>query len=83
MIMRIASDAETAAQPAPHMDPPPLLNNQGERGQFVLTAGNPDASGKAAAFRVLTQDVVLSKPMAKQEIDRYTFRSPGQAGSYF
>jgi uncharacterized protein (DUF885 family) len=35
------------------------------------------------AFRVLTQDVVLSKPMARQEVDRYTFRSPGQAGSYF
>ena len=181
MIMRIASDAETAAQPAPHMDPPPLLNNHGERGQFVLTTGNPDASGKTeafddftykaaawtltahegrpghelqfsamvergvsqarslfafnsvnvegwalyaeaemvpyepldgqlialqlrllrgaramldpmlnlgltdrdTAFRVLTQDVALSNPMAKQEVDRYTFRSPGQAGSYF
>jgi uncharacterized protein (DUF885 family) len=181
MIMRIASDAETAAQPAPHMDPPPLLNNHGERGQFVLTTGNPDASGKTeafddftykaaawtltahegrpghelqfsamvergvsqarslfafnsvnvegwalyaeaemvpyepldgqlialqlrllrgaraildpmlnlgltdrdTAFRVLTQDVSLSKAMAKQEVDRYTFRAPGQAGSYF
>ena len=181
MIMRIASDAETAAQPAPHMDPPPLLNNHGERGQFVLTTGNPDASGKTeafddftykaaawtltahegrpghelqfsamvergvsqarslfafnsvnvegwalyaeaemvpyepldgqlialqlrllrgaramldpmlnlgltdrdTAFRVLIQDVALSKPMARQEVDRYTFRSPGQAGSYF
>jgi uncharacterized protein (DUF885 family) len=181
MIMRLASDAENAAQPAPHMDPPPLINNNGQRGQFVLTTGNPDASGKAeqfddftykaaawtltahegrpghelqfsamvergvsqarslfafnsvnvegwalyaeaemvpyepldgqlvalqlrllraaramldpmlnlgltdrdTAFRVLTQDVALSKPMAKQEVDRYTFRSPGQAGSYF
>jgi uncharacterized protein (DUF885 family) len=181
MIMRLASDAENAAQPAPHMDPPPLINNHGERGQFVLTTGNPDASGKAeafddftykaaawtltahegrpghelqfsamvehgvslarslfafnsvnvegwalyaeyemvpyepldgqlialqlrllraaramldpmlnlgltdpdTAFRVLTQDVVLSKPMARQEVDRYTFRMPGQAGSYF
>jgi len=181
MIMRLASDAENAAQPAPHMDPPPLLNNHGERGQFVLTTGNPDASGKAeafddftykaaawtltahegrpghelqfsamvergvsqarslfafnsvnvegwalyaeaemvpyelldgqlialqlrllraaramldpmlnlgmtdrdTAFRVLTQDVALSNPMAKQEVDRYTFRAPGQAGSYF
>ena len=181
MIMRLASDAENAAQPAPHMDPPPLINNNGQRGQFVLTTGNPDATGKAeqfddftykaaawtltahegrpghelqfsamvergvsqarslfafnsvnvegwalyaeaemvpyepldgqlvalqlrllraaramldpmlnlgltdrdTAFRVLTQDVALSKPMAKQEVDRYTFRSPGQAGSYF
>jgi uncharacterized protein (DUF885 family) len=181
MIMRLASEAENAAQPAPHMDPPPLINNHGERGQFVLTTGNPDAGGKAesfddftfkaaawtlvahegrpghelqfsamvergvsqarslfafnsvnvegwalyaeaemvpyepldgqlialqlrmmraaramldpmlnlgltdrdTAFRVLTQDVVLSNAMAKQEVDRYTFRSPGQAGSYF
>jgi len=35
------------------------------------------------AFRVLTRDVVLSDAMAKQEVDRYTFRMPGQAGSYF
>jgi len=180
MIMRIASDAETAAQPAPHMQAPPLLNNHGERGQFVLTTGNPDASGKTEAFddfsykaatwtltahegrpghelqfsamvehgvsqarslfafnsvnvegwalyseaemvpyephdgqlialqlrmlraaramldpmlnlgltdrdtayRVLTEDVGLSKPFAQQEVDRYMFRMPGQAGSY-
>jgi hypothetical protein len=181
MIMRIASDAETAAQPAPHMDRPPLINNHGERGQFVLTTGNPDASGKTesfddftykaaawtltahegrpghelqfsamvergvsiarntfafnsvnvegwalysememmpyephdgqlialqlrllrasramldpmlnlgmtdrdTAYRVLTEDVGLSKPFAQQEVDRYMFRMPGQAGSYF
>lgn len=45
MIMRLASEAESAAQPAPHMDPPPLINNHGERGQFVLPLGNPP-SGK-------------------------------------
>jgi len=180
MIMRIASAAETAAQPAPHMQPPPLLNNHGERGQFVLTTGNPDTSGKTesfddftykaatwtltahegrpghelqfsamvehgvsiarsqfafnsvnvegwalyseaemvpyephdgqlialqlrllraaramldpmlnlgltdrdTAYRVLTEDVGLSKPFAQQEVDRYMFRMPGQAGSY-
>jgi uncharacterized protein (DUF885 family) len=27
-------------------------------------------------------DVVLSEPMAKQEVDRYTFWAPGQATSY-
>ena len=37
----------------------------------------------AAAKRLLMEDVVLSEPMAKQEIDRYTFVSPGQATSYF
>ena len=179
MIMRVASDAETAAQPAPHMDPPPLIGNKGERGTFVLTAGNPGSKGggyddfshkgatwtltahegrpghelqftamvergvslprslfafnsvnvegwalyaeaetkpyeplegqlfalqarlqRAAraildpmlnlgqisperAHKVLTDEVGLSSAMADQEVDRYTFRAPGQATSYF
>jgi uncharacterized protein (DUF885 family) len=36
-----------------------------------------------AAKQVLMDQVLLSEPMAKQEIDRYTFNSPGQATSYF
>ncbi len=183
MIMRLASEAENAAQPAPHMQPPPLVNNKGERGQFVLTTGNPPATAgakttgyddftyRAAAWTltahegrpghelqfsamvergvsqarsifafnsvnvegwalyaeaemkpyepldgqlitlqlrlqraarafidpmlnlglmtrerahdIMTQDVCLSEAMTKQEIDRYTFRSPGQATAYF
>jgi uncharacterized protein (DUF885 family) len=183
MIMRLASEAENAAQPAPHMQPPPLINNKGERGQFVLTTGNPpakdgaktdgydDFTHRAAAWTltahegrpghelqfsamvergvsqarslfafnsvnvegwalyaeaemkpyepldgqlfalqarlqraarafidpmlnlglmtrerahdILTQDVGLSEAMTKQEVDRYTFRSPGQATAYF
>jgi uncharacterized protein (DUF885 family) len=35
------------------------------------------------AHRILLEDVVLSEPLAKEEIDRYTFRAPGQATSYF
>ncbi|HVF58660.1 MAG TPA: DUF885 domain-containing protein [Thermoanaerobaculia bacterium] len=35
------------------------------------------------AFRVLEGEVVLSHAMALQEVERYTFRSPGQAPSYF
>lgn len=35
--MRIASAAESAAQPAPHMQPPPLIGNTGQQGEFVLT----------------------------------------------
>jgi len=180
--MRVASDAETAAQPAPHMDPPPLIGNKGERGTFVLTMGNPATAGNAAevyddfnhqggtwtltahegrpghelqfsamvergvslarsvfafnsvnvegwalyseaemkpfepldgqlfalqarlqraaraildpminlgrigkerAMEVLTEEVVLSPGYARQEVDRYTFRAPGQATSYF
>jgi len=182
MLMRLASEAESSAQPAPHMQPPPLINNKGERGTFVLTMSNPGAAGektqgyddftfKAAAWTltahegrpghelqfsamvergvslarslfafnsvnvegwalyaeaetrpfepldgqlialqlrlaraarafldpmlnlglitrdrahdVLVNDVCLSEPMARQELDRYTFRSPGQATAYF
>ena len=35
------------------------------------------------ARRVLKEDVVLSEAMANQEVERYTFRAPGQATSYF
>lgn len=35
------------------------------------------------AMRILTEDVNLSKPFAEQEVERYTYRSPGQATSYF
>ena len=180
MIMRVASEAESAAQPAPHMEPPRLIGNTGERGQFVLPLGVPtgdasstydDFTNEAASWTltahegrpghelqfssmvengvslarslfafnsvnvegwalyaeaemkpyeplegqmialqarlqraarafidpmlnlgrmtpqqandILTQDVVLSEAMTKQEVDRYTFRSPGQATSYF
>lgn len=182
MQMRLASEAEAAAVPAPHMDPPPFINNKGEQGTFVLTMGNPSVKGdgsqgyddftfKAAAWTltahegrpghelqfaamiergvslarsmfafnsvnvegwalyaesemlpyeppagqlaalqarlmraarayldpmlnlgliskerahdVLTHDVGLSEAMAQQELDRYTFNSPGQATAYF
>jgi uncharacterized protein (DUF885 family) len=36
-----------------------------------------------AAQRVLTDQVVLSVPFAKKEVDRYTFDLPGQATAYF
>ena len=32
---------------------------------------------------ILLNDVVLSPAMAKEEVERYTFRAPGQATSYF
>ena len=181
MLMRIASEAENAAQPAPHYQPPPFIGAKGEQGVFVLTTGNTDATGKMVGFddftykagawtltahegrpghdlqfaaivergvslarslfafnsvnvegwalyaeaetkpfepldgqlialqhrlmrsarafldpmlnlglisreralEVLMQDVCLSEGMANQEVDRYTFRSPGQATAYF
>jgi len=33
--------------------------------------------------QLLMDDVVLSDAMATQEVERYTFRAPGQATSYF
>jgi hypothetical protein len=35
------------------------------------------------AAAILRDDVVLSRAMVKQEVDRYTFNSPGQATAYF
>jgi uncharacterized protein (DUF885 family) len=43
-------------------------------------------SGKittAQAYDVLEKDVMLSHALAKEEVERYTFRAPGQANSYF
>ncbi|MGH9580056.1 MAG: DUF885 family protein, partial [Terriglobales bacterium] len=35
------------------------------------------------AFRRLKDDVAISDALANQEVERYTFRAPGQATSYF
>ncbi len=45
-MFRIATEAETAATPAPHMQPPRLLGNTGERGAFVLPLRIPAGDGK-------------------------------------
>jgi uncharacterized protein (DUF885 family) len=181
-IIRLATAAETAQQPAPHMSPPPFLHNTGQRGEFVLPLNIP-ASGDGAddkyddftfdavawtltahearpghelqfdsmvehgvslaralyafnstnaegwglyseylmqpyepaegqlltlqlrllraarafldpelqrgtmtpdrAYVVLEHDVMLSHAFAKEEVERFTYRAPGQANSYF
>jgi uncharacterized protein (DUF885 family) len=35
------------------------------------------------AYRVMEKDVVLSHAFAKEEVERFTYRAPGQANSYF
>ena len=45
-IIRLATEAETAQQPAPHMVAPPFLNNTGERGVFVLPLNMPASPGE-------------------------------------
>jgi hypothetical protein len=181
--IRIATAAETAQQPAPHMQPPPFLHNTGQKGVFVLPLNIPAGPGQtesekyddftfdaaawtltahearpghelqfdsmlehgvslarvryafnstnvegwglyseylikpymplegqlvsldyrllraarafldpelqagkispADAYRVLEQDVVSSHAFAQEEVERYTYRAPGQANSYF
>jgi hypothetical protein len=181
-IIRLATAAETAQVPAPHMVPPPFVHNTGQRGEFVLPLNIPSATGgaedkyddftfdavawtltahearpghelqfdsmvehgvsmaralyafnstnaegwglyseyimqpyepaegqlltlqlrllraarafldpalqsgkftPAQAYDVLEKDVMLSHAFAKEEVERFTFRSPGQANSYF
>lgn len=179
-VIRLASEAESAASPTPHLDPPRLIGNTGEAAEFVLPLANPNAKPGAemddfsydaiawtltahearpghelqfarmlergvstarvlfafnsanvegwalyaeavmkeylpaegrvgslqmrmkrearafldpmlnlgliqpeAAQRFLMEEVMLSEPLAKQEVDRYTFRAPGQATSYY
>jgi len=50
--IRIGTPAESAQQPAPHMVPPPLLDNHGEQGEFVLPLAMPAAPGTAVAEKV-------------------------------
>ena len=46
LIIRLASEAETAASPAPHMNPPRMLGNTGERGEFVVPLKMISAEGE-------------------------------------
>lgn len=39
--IRLATDAESSAIPAPFMSPPQLINNTGQYGEFVLVQKNP------------------------------------------
>lgn len=48
-IIRLATAAESASVPSPQMRPPPFVNNQGERGEFVLPLVMPPVDGGAQA----------------------------------
>jgi len=39
-VIRLSTEAEAAAQPAPHIDPPRLIGNTGEPAEFVLPLKN-------------------------------------------
>ena len=46
-IIRLASEAESAAQPAPHMRAARVIGNTGEQSEFVLPLKNPNADSTA------------------------------------
>ena len=56
MRIRLASEAESAAIPAPHMRPPRLIGNTGEMGEFVLPLKIPSAEGEEVGFDDFTFD---------------------------
>jgi hypothetical protein len=47
--IRLASEAESAAQPAAYMSAPRLIGNRGEVGEFVLPLSNPNAQSSEVA----------------------------------
>jgi uncharacterized protein (DUF885 family) len=66
-IIRLATAAETAQQPAPHMAPPPFLHNTGQKGEFVLPLNVPSANGGVAdQYDDFTYDAV-AWPMTAHE----------------
>jgi uncharacterized protein (DUF885 family) len=50
MRIRLASEAESAAIPAPNMRPPRMIGNTGEMGEFVLPLRIPGKGGEEIAF---------------------------------
>jgi len=46
-VIRLATEAESAALPAPHLSPPRLIGNTGEPAEFVLPLDNPNAKSGA------------------------------------
>ncbi|MGA9575039.1 MAG: DUF885 domain-containing protein [Lysobacterales bacterium] len=44
--IRLATEAESAAIPAPFMSPPQLVGNTGQYGEFVLVQNNPSLEGE-------------------------------------
>lgn len=58
MAIRLASAAESAAVSAPHMRPPRLIGNTGERGEFVLPLAIPSEEGKTSRLTDFTFEAI-------------------------
>jgi hypothetical protein len=90
-IIRLATAAETAQQPAPHMVPPPFLNNTGQRGVFVLPLNMPAASGEttdkyddftfdAASWTIIAHEV---RPGHELQFDKMVEEGVSQARALY
>lgn len=90
-IIKIATAAETAQQPAPHMVPPPFLNNTGQRGVFVLPLNMPAAAGEkldkyddftfdAASWTIIAHEV---RPGHEMQFDKMVEEGVSQARALY
>jgi uncharacterized protein (DUF885 family) len=91
--IRLGTAAESAQQPAPHMDPPRLVGNTGEQGEFVLPLGITAATGSketeskyddftyAAASWTLTSHEV--RPGHELQFDSMVERGTSLARAYY
>ncbi len=90
-IIKIATAAETAQQPAPHMVPPPFLNNTGQRGVFVLPLNMPPAVGEkldkyddftfdAASWTIIAHEV---RPGHEMQFDKMVEEGVSQARALY
>ena len=60
-----------------------VARNEALDSKVALKLIRSDVHHPEAASRLLQDEVVMSPAMARQEVERYTFRAPGQATSYF
>jgi len=58
-VIRLATDAESAAIPASFMSPPQLINNTGQYGEFVLVQKNPGLEGDEAVMDDWSHDGIV------------------------
>ncbi|BAV06544.1 Uncharacterized conserved protein, DUF885 familyt [Filimonas lacunae] len=89
--IKLATAAETAQSPAPHMVPPPFLNNTGQRGVFVLPLNMPPAPGEktdkyddftfdAAAWTIIAHE---ARPGHEMQFDKMVEEGVSQARSLY
>lgn len=56
--IRLATEAESTAIPAPFLNPPPLIGNTGQPAEFVLVTSDPATTGEAGVMDDWTHDAI-------------------------